>query len=447
MNVLVLDGSHAGDPVAPRVVHALRSHCPDVEVITLRQQNIGNCAGDFFCWVRSPGMCNVDDDNRVIASKVARSDLLVYLTPVTFGGYSSALKRMVDHLIQNISPFFTTIHGEVHHQRRYPTSPNLLVVGWLPEPDPRAEAVFRHLVARNALNLYAATAVCAVLTGDPADEQLTGLSAQWLDAITRGTSSPVPPLPVPSAGLLAAGGGPITSATLLVGSPRTRTSTSYSLGSYLMARLAARGTTTDTVQLYTAMGSASRRAAALDLVDGADLVVLAAPLYVDSLPAPVTAALERIAARPAPAGPPNALRRQRFAAILNCGFPEAAHTATALAICGQFARQRGMTLLGGLALGAGEGVVHGRPVDELGGRGTSIRRALDLAAAALAADRPIPTEAVDLMARPAIPKRVYTLVGGYGWRRLADRNGVRAHLRDRPYQDAEYVRPARRVRG
>ena len=122
MNVLVLDGSHAGDPVAPRVVHALRSHCPDVAVITLRQQNIGNCAGDFFCWVRSPGMCNVDDDNRVIASKVARSDLLVYLTPVTFGGYSSALKRMVDHLIQNISPFFTTIHGEVHHQRRYPTS-------------------------------------------------------------------------------------------------------------------------------------------------------------------------------------------------------------------------------------------------------------------------------------------------------------------------------------
>ena len=67
--------------------------------------------------------------------------------------------------------------------------------------------------------------------------------------------------------------------------------------------------------------------------------------------------------------------------------------------------------------------------------------------AALAAGRPIPSEAVDLMARPAIPKGVYTVVGGYGWRRAADRNGVRAHLRDRPYQDAEYVRPARRSVG
>jgi multimeric flavodoxin WrbA len=444
MNVLVLDGSHAGDSIASRVAAALRAHCPDAEVITLREQAIGNCAGDFFCWMRSPGMCNVDDDNRVIASKAARSDLLVYLTPVTFGGYSSALKRMVDHLIQNLSPFFTTIHGEVHHQRRYPTSPNLLVIGWQPESDPDAEAVFRNLVARNAINLYASTAVCGVLTGDPGDRELAGLTGGWLDTITRGTSSLVPPLPAPPLDLPAAGPGPIARATLLVGSPRTRTSTSHALGSYLMARLAQHGIHTDTVQIYTAMGSARRRAAALDLVDGADLVVLAAPLYVDSLPAPVTAALERIAARPAAAGPAAASRRQRFAAIINCGFPESAHTVAALAICARFARQRGMILQGGLGLGAGEGIVHGTPVDQLGRRGASIRRALDLAADALAAGRPIPAEAVDLMARPAIPKRLYTLVGGYGWRRMAKRNGVRAQLRDRPYQDAEYIRPARR---
>ncbi|HET9138869.1 NAD(P)H-dependent oxidoreductase, partial [Actinophytocola sp.] len=358
------------------------------------------------------------------------------------------LKRMVDHLIQNISPFFTKIRGEVHHQRRYPTSPNLLVIGWQREPDPAAEAVLRHLVARNAINLYAAAAVCGVLAGDPGDLELARLTGEWLNATTRGTSSPVPPLPAPPLHLPLAGAGPIARAALLVGSPRTRTSTSYSLGSYLMARLAQHGTDTDIVQIYTAMGSGRRRAAALDLVDAADLVVLAAPLYVDSLPAPVTATLERIAAQPAPTGPANLSRDQRFAAILNCGFPEAAHTATALAICAQFARQRGMTSLGGLALGAGEGIVHGTPIDELGRRGTSIRRALDLAAAALAAGRPIPTEAVDLMARPAIPKSLYTLVGGYGWRRAAHRNGVRARLlRDRPYQDADYHRPARRVRG
>lgn len=446
MKVLVLDGSHAADPTAPRVIAALRGHCPDADVITVREQKIGNCAGDFFCWVRSPGVCNVDDDNRVIASKAARCDLLVYLTPVTFGGYSSALKRGVDHLIQNMSPFFTLVDGEVHHRRRYPTSPKLLVIGWLPGPDPPAETVFRHLVARNAVNLHSPAALCGVLSGAPGEPELASSVRGWLDAVTAGIGSPRPVLPPlstapPLSTSLLPGAGPITSAVLLVGSPRTRSSTSYALGSWLLGRLAARGVSTDTVQIYTSMGSAARRGAALDTVDNAGLVVLAAPLYVDSLPAPVIATLEHIAARPPVA---SGARRQRFAAILNCGFPESAHNATALAICAQFARQRGMAFAGGLALGAGEGIVGGMPLEQLGDQGAPVRRALDLAADALATGRPIPVEAVAGMARPMIPEEAYVLAGSDGWRRAADRYGAGESLDRRPYEDAEYVRPERR---
>jgi hypothetical protein len=196
-----------------------------------------------------------------------------------------------------------------------------------------------------------------------------------------------------------------------------------------MSGLAAHGVATDTVQIYTSMGSDRRRRAALDLIEAADLVVLASPLYVDSLPAPTTAALERISA----AAPDT---QQRFAAIINCGFPEAAHNDTALAICAQYARQAGLAYLGGLGLGAGEGLVGGRPLETLGGRGAPIRRALDLTASALAAGQPVPQEAIDGLARPVIPKRLYTLVGGYGWRRQASRYGARAKLHDRPYTNA-----------
>lgn len=123
MKTLILDGSHSDDPLAVRISAALHAHLPEAETVLLREQRLGNCAGDFVCWVRNPGICNVDDDNRVIAAKIAQSDLLVYLTPVTFGAYSSALKRMVDHQIQNILPFFTRIHGEIHHQKRYRRHP------------------------------------------------------------------------------------------------------------------------------------------------------------------------------------------------------------------------------------------------------------------------------------------------------------------------------------
>ncbi len=50
------------------------------------------------------------------------------------------------------------------------------------------------------------------------------------------------------------------------------------------------------------------------------------------------------------------------------------HTANALAVCELFARQAGFAWAGSLALGAGEGLIHGRPLHELGGRVGAVRK-------------------------------------------------------------------------
>ena len=112
----------------------------------------------------------------------------------------------------------------------------------------------------------------------------------------------------------------------------------------------------------------------LDAVDAADLVMLAFPLYVDSLPAPVMNALEHIAAHRASQA--ETKPHQLFAAISNCGFPEPDHNATALAICENFARLTYFNWAGSLALGAGEGMVHGMPLNELDGRVNPLRKLL-----------------------------------------------------------------------
>ncbi len=167
MKAVILDGSHANDITGERVRAALlaelRSRGWEVEHFLLRDMKIGNCAGDFFCWIRNPGLCNVDDANRDIAAAIVQGDLLVYLTQITFGGYSSALKKAVDHQVQNISPFFAKVNGETHHQKRYKKYPDCLTIGWLEQADPQAEAVFRHLAWRNALNMYAKSAVSGVV--------------------------------------------------------------------------------------------------------------------------------------------------------------------------------------------------------------------------------------------------------------------------------------------
>jgi multimeric flavodoxin WrbA len=186
-----------------------------------------------------------------------------------------------------------------------------------------------------------------------------------------------------------------------------------------------------TLHVARALRTETRTQELLHAVDRAGLFVLAFPLYVDALPYLATEALERIAShRQAQPSPSPA----SFLAIANCGFPEAQHNDTALAICQQFAGQAGFHWAGGLALGAG-GAINGRPLAQAGGMARNVTRALDMTADTLAAGRPAPTEASVLLARPMMPLRVYTFMGDLGWRLQTRRNGVYRQLRAKPFRE------------
>jgi multimeric flavodoxin WrbA len=434
MKAILLDGSQAHDLTGERVRAALLAQLAAqgyaVEHLLLREKKLGNCAGDFFCWVRNPGICNIDDDNREIAGAIVNSDLLVYLTPITFGGYSSTLKKAVDHQVQNIQPFFAQINGETHHQKRYEKYPNCLTIGWQENPDPQAATVFRHLAWRNALNMYAQSAVSGVVLAGQTDGELEAAVQGWLNGLQNGAKPQ--PVKLPFTAPKVSGATPLRRALLLVGSPRTRKSSSNSLGSYLFDQLGQQSIQTETIYLHTVLRSPEKMKALFAAVEAADLVLLAFPLYVDSLPAPVIEALERIAAQRA-----EHPTRKLFAAIANCGFPEAHHNTPALAICETFARQAGFEWAGGLALGAGEGLVHGAPLTTASGPAIPIKKALDLAAAGLARGEQIPQAAIDLLAKPIIPGWLYRMLGGFGWKQQAKGWGVEKSLKRQPYVEVK----------
>ncbi len=431
MKAIILDGSLANDIQGERVKNVLLPQLKDAgydtEHIVIRDQKIGNCAGDFYCWIRSPGMCHVDDDNRRIAAAIISGDLTVYLTPVTFGGYSSILKKAVDHTIQNIAPFFTKVGGETHHKKRYAKYADLLVIGWMDAPDAQSEAVFRHLVKRNSINFYAQKAACGVVLAGQSDEDIRVSVQNCLNDLHSGR--PLPAVELPENKSASCPGSEIRRALLLVGSPRTHQSNSNSLGQYLLEQLTSHSVHTETVYLHTTVRAPEKMNALLEAIDAADLVTLAFPLYEDTLPAPVIAALEQIAAH-------RQSREQTnwplFTAIANCGFPEAQHNTNALAICETFAGKAKLQWAGGLSLGGGE-QIGGRPLAAVGGQSITMRKALDLAAGALAKGQSIPKAARDLMSRPVIPAWTYRLLGGYGWKQRAKPYGTGKLLKRQPY--------------
>lgn len=125
-----------------------------VESILLYEKKIGPCLGCFGCWVKTPGICVIDDYGRVLAETIINRDLVVYLTPVTYGGYSSELKKALDRIIPLLLPFFKKVNGEIHHKERYESYPKVFVLGVMQEEDKDMEEIFNSLIKRNSLNFY-----------------------------------------------------------------------------------------------------------------------------------------------------------------------------------------------------------------------------------------------------------------------------------------------------
>ena len=170
---VVLNGALPGDeslaPVEEKLVELLRETGAGVRDFQLRDIPLAHCQGCFECWFKTPGLCKTDGDaGREITGALIGSDLMVLLTPVTFGGYSSEIKKAMDRSICMVSPFFRRVDGEVHHKLRYRRYPALAAVGVLHEPDEEQERIFGTLVERNALNFDSpVTAACVLPAGAP----------------------------------------------------------------------------------------------------------------------------------------------------------------------------------------------------------------------------------------------------------------------------------------
>ena len=141
------------------------------------------------------------------------------------------------------------------------------------------------------------------------------------------------------------------SALLLVGSPRREKSNSKSLGDYLLKSLSKKGLETRTIQIYDSLKSKENIEELIKAVNKHDLIIIAAPLYVDSIPASVIKALEIIYENRKNNVPD---KKQSLISIVNCGFPESYHNNTATSIYKYFAKKAKFNWKGGLSLGQGE---------------------------------------------------------------------------------------------
>ncbi|MFA5027894.1 MAG: NAD(P)H-dependent oxidoreductase [Candidatus Methylomirabilota bacterium] len=176
MRALILDGARDDErtlrDLRAAVTGELFAAGYGIDEWILRETPIQPCEGDFGCLVKTPGVCGHADAGREIVEQFVRSDLTVWLSPVTFGGYSAQLTKAVDRLgCPLIWPSLSKLHGQHHYRPRYDAYPKLLVLGVSDERDAESERLLRALVARNAMTLYLPShAVGVIAPGKPEAE-------------------------------------------------------------------------------------------------------------------------------------------------------------------------------------------------------------------------------------------------------------------------------------
>jgi hypothetical protein len=216
---------------------------------------------------------------------------------------------------------------------------------------------------------------------------------------------------------------------LLVGSPRGKASTSNSLGGHLLSLLEEQGSAIKELLIYPALADDKKMAELLAAVDACSLLILAFPLYVDHLPAPLIDVLRQVAERRQTR---QGEATQSLVAIVNCGFPETAHCRPAAEIVRLFAFQAGFRFLGCLALGMG-GAIGNRPLAKAGAIVRHQLKALGKAAPFLAMGKEIPADVIELAGKPMMPRWFYNWVAHRGWKSTAKKHGSSGRLFDKPY--------------
>ncbi|MGA3288806.1 MAG: NAD(P)H-dependent oxidoreductase [Candidatus Bathyarchaeia archaeon] len=219
---------------------------------------------------------------------------------------------------------------------------------------------------------------------------------------------------------------------LLIGSPRGERSNSYAIGKFLVNKLEEKGLLPEEAFAARLVNTQKGAERLLRSVDNADIIVLATPLYVDSLPSPTIKALELIFEHRKAVF---STKSQMLVAIMNSGFPEKEQMDIALKIIQNFAQESNFKWGGGIRVGWGM-ALNSEPLKEKKGMTRKLTAGLSLASVNLSEGQPISKEAEELASTLFLPlfvaKSVSRLFGNRGWNKLAKDNNAQAKMCDRP---------------
>jgi multimeric flavodoxin WrbA len=120
VNILIVNGSPHGKKGATYIlqeafVKGAAAAGATVDEVFLNTKKIRPCLGCYSCWVKTPGVCTMKDDQAELLEKCRRADTLVLATPLYVDGMTAQSKTFIDRLVPLAEPEFILTDGHCRH--------------------------------------------------------------------------------------------------------------------------------------------------------------------------------------------------------------------------------------------------------------------------------------------------------------------------------------------
>ncbi len=159
MKALVLSGLESKNDIYAKVKDILEveigNQSYEMDWIDLTEKEIEYCNGCSHCSNIKPGLCAKNDDMQEIFPLMANSEFLIFLSPISFGGFNSELKKAVDRYSALGLPTYTIHRGELHHPPRYENPELFMSIGILEKENEKFQETFKLVSSRIAISCFA----------------------------------------------------------------------------------------------------------------------------------------------------------------------------------------------------------------------------------------------------------------------------------------------------
>ena len=148
--VLMIDttAEHIGQGIAEELRHRDKN-AVKLEVIDTAGMHISHCVGCNYCWLKTPGVCDIHDDYEPILRKMSGADQVWLVSDTHFGFVSWQTKNIVDRIMPLVTMYLKFKDGQMRHVMRYAPQPDLGVI-YTGEGD---QEYLKRWCQRTALNL------------------------------------------------------------------------------------------------------------------------------------------------------------------------------------------------------------------------------------------------------------------------------------------------------